>query len=123
MIYIALNRRLIWPERFVHERPPWASPQRPPRKRPRSPALAETPAKPAATVSAVVSGIRTLDNDAEMVALRTLAKLIQAELITETVGLQTVFAVKAGSSKRYKEVQAKLKAAQAELESAAELAG
>ena len=42
-------------------------------------------------------------------------KLINAGLITETAALQTVFGVKAGSSKDYKRVHEKLKIAQAEI--------
>lgn len=86
-----------------------------PAHRPARRAAGETPAKSDATVSAPVSGYVMQDNDAEMVAIRALAKLIQAELITETMALSTVFNVKPGSSKRYKEVHEKLKTAQAEL--------
>jgi hypothetical protein len=122
MIWIGLHRHIIYPERFgaghpvgharlVSRRPGRATPA------PRRPLrAAETRPKSTATVSETVSGIATLENDAEMIALRTIAKLIAADLITETVALSTVFAVKAGSSRRYKEVQRKLKIAQAELE-------
>ena len=78
----------------------------------------ETKPKRAETVSATVSGIAVPDNDAEMIAIRTVAKLINAGMITETAALETVFAVRAGSSRRYRAVQAKLKLAQAEQESA-----
>ena len=127
MIWIALNRHIIYPERFgagpssrrarFDARRPGRAPTAQPR---RLPALAETPAKSPAMVSTGVSGVATPTNDAEMVALEAIAKLIAAELITETVALTTVFAVKAGSSKRYKEVQAKLKIAQSRLASSIE---
>jgi hypothetical protein len=64
-----------------------------------------------------VSGIATPNDDPEMVAFRVLAKLIAARLVTETAALETAFDVRAGSSKAYKTVQAKLKAAQVEAES------
>lgn len=78
---------------------------------------AETKSKPAEAVSSVVSGAAMPDNDPEMVSFRVLAKLINAKLITETAALETTFDVAAGSSKAYKAAQAKLKKAQAELES------
>ena len=77
----------------------------------------ETEQKPHTIVSSPVSGVATPNDDPEMIAVRALAKLIAAQLVTETAALETVFSVKAGSSKAYKSVQAKLKAAQAELES------
>lgn len=129
VIWVALHRDVIYgqptqpaPEGRVRSRmlrPGRAAPA-PARQRL---VLVETKAKPAATISAPISATPMQDNDAEMVALRALAKLIAADLVTETAALQTVFAVRAGSSKRYKEVQAKLKIAQAELESPVELAG
>jgi len=131
VIWAVMYRDLIWPTSPNSPRRPAGRVRsrvlRPGRAAPAAPrqrlALVETRAKSTATVSEPVSGVATLENDAEMIALRTLAKLIAANQITETAALQTVFAVRAGSSKRYKEVQAKLKIAQAELESAAELAG
>lgn len=110
-------RDLIWPERFPPAEPQRRpGPRRPPAARQRRPPAGETKPKPAATVSPAVSGVATPDNDAEMVALRAVAMLIQAGMITETAALETVFAVRAGSSKAYKNVQAKLKQAQSELD-------
>jgi hypothetical protein len=121
-VWVALHRDIIYPERAqpaARSRVRTAKPR--PMHRPAQVARpAETVAKPAASVSSPVSRIATPESDPEMIALRALAKLIAADLITETAALQTVFDVKAGSSKRYKEVQAKLKAAQAELESVGE---
>jgi hypothetical protein len=110
-------RDLIWPEHFPpakQQRRP--GPRRPPAARARQVTPAETEPKPAATVSPAVSGIATPDNDAEMVALRAVAVLIQANMITETAALETLFCVKPGSSKRYKAIHAKLKQAQSELD-------
>lgn len=112
---------LVWYRDLIFgaEPPPRRpGPRRPPPSRPRRLTTAhkpETVAKRAATVSAPVSGVAIANNDAEMIALRALAKLIRAEMITETAALETVFAVRAGSSKAYKNVQAKLKQAQSEL--------
>jgi len=121
-VWAVLYRDLIWPT--LHNstsRPaarvisrPGRAPSAPPR---RSPTLAETAPKPSTTISTAVSGVATPNDETEMIAFRVLAKLIAADLVTETAALQAVFDVRAGSSKRYKEVQAKLKAAQAEVES------
>ncbi len=89
-------------------------PRRPPARQP-APARGEMGSKWGESISGKVSGTALPDNDAEMVALRALVKLINAGLITETAALQTVFGVKAGSSKDYKRVQEKLKIAQAEI--------
>ncbi len=74
------------------------------------------PPKPAAkqqeTISAPISGISLQENDAEMVAFLAIAKLIQANMITETAALQTVFNVKPGSSRAYQDARTKLKQAQ-----------
>lgn len=124
VLYVTLNRRVIYGVPSA-DRPAPASGQRPAARRAARPAPAhrlkrrpagETPAKSVEAVSSTVSGFVMPDNDAEMVAIRAIAKLIQADHITETVALSTVFGVKPGSSKRYKEVQAKLKTAQAEIE-------
>ena len=76
---------------------------------------AERDPQPDEDISPGVSGTTTPQTDDEMIAIRALVKLVDAGLVTETAALTTVFGVKAGSSKRYKEVQAKLKVAQAEL--------
>lgn len=94
--------------------------RRPPAARPSTPALApatEIVAKPAAIVSSGVSGIATPESDPEMISARTLAKLIRAGAVNETVAIETAFDVRAGSSKAYKAAQAKLKIALAELDS------
>lgn len=87
----------------------------PPAHRPARQLASETAQKREAMISADVSGFTMPENDAEMIALRTIAKLVKADLVKETVALSTVFAVKPGSSKRYREVQEKLKIAQAEI--------
>jgi len=127
VIWVSLHRHVIWPETARPAEPrarprPAARPGRlAHRVRPgRAPAVETEPKRPA-TISEPVSGVATPDDDTEMIAVRTIAKLIAADLVTETVALQTAFGVKPGSSKRYKEVQAKLKMAQAELESPTEL--
>lgn len=123
MIWIGLHRHIIYPERFgpgraapAQRRPlQWRPGRAMPAHRRRSPAPTETKPKPAATISRGISGVAMLENDAEMIALLAIAKLIAAGLVTETGALQTVFAVRAGSSRRYREVHDKLKIAQAEL--------
>jgi hypothetical protein len=116
-IWVSLHRNVIWPE---SARP--TGPRARLKRKARPGRAAEIEPKRPATISVPVSGVATPNDDAEMVALRAIAKLIAANLVTETVALQTVFAVKAGSSKRYQDVKTKLKTAQAELESSAELA-
>lgn len=116
-ITVVWYRDLIWPEYFPPAEPQRRpGPRRPPAARARQVKPAEMEPKPAATVSNGVSGIATPNNDAEMVALRAVAVLIQANMITETAALETLFCVKAGSSKRYKAIHAKLKQAQSELD-------
>jgi len=118
-IWAAMYRDLIWPTSpSGPSRPAGRVVSRPGRMTPaprRSPALAETPAKPAAIISEPISAVTTPKNDAETIAIMTIAKLIAAGQVGETAALQTVFAVKPGSSRRYKEVQRKLKIAQEEL--------
>lgn len=101
-----------------------AAPRRPRRSTPRRPARpptrprkVETPAKQAEAVSNAVSVIAAPENDIEMIAFRALAKLIRAGAVNETIAIETVFDVKAGSSKAYKACQANLKRALAELDS------
>jgi len=65
-------------------------------------------------ISSDVSGFTMPENDAEMIALQAISKLIAAGQITETVALSTVFGVKPGKGKDYVRVHAKLKIAQAE---------
>ena len=100
-----------------------AAPRRPRRSTPRRPARPaarprqiETPVKQAEVVSNVVSMIAAPENDIEMIAFRALAKLVRAGDVTETIALEHAFDVKAGSSKAYKAVQAKLKIALVELD-------
>lgn len=119
MIYLSWNRELLFPstdQPSRSERKPLQ--QRQPKARiVRRPAATRpeiAPQRPAA-VSAPVSSIATPNDDAEMVALRTIAKLVAADLVTETKALERVFNVKAGNGKDYQRVQAKLKEAQAEL--------
>lgn len=116
-VTVVWYRDLIWPEHFPQAKPQRRTgPRRPPAGRARQVKPAETAPKPAETVSPAVSGIATPDNDAEMVALRAVAVLIKANMITETAALETLFCVKPGSSKRYKAIHAKLKQAQSELD-------
>ncbi len=97
----------------------------PTRRRPtRSPASAASSAssapaalpKPAPKqqeiISPPVSASTIAENDAEMLAFLAIAKLIQANMITETAALQTVFNVKPGSSRAYQDARTKLKQAQ-----------
>ena len=93
-----------------------AAPRRPRRSTTR-PRAAETPVKQAEVVSNAVSVIAAPENDIEMIAFRALAKLIRAGAVNETVAIETVFDVKAGSSKAYKMCHANLKRALAELDS------
>jgi hypothetical protein len=114
-IWVAIHRDVIYPQ----------SPRPAARPRVRSAMLRssgparrpETGPKRVATVSLPVSGIATPQVEPETIAFQVLAKLIKAGLVTETAALETAFEVKAGSSKAYKSVQAKLKAAQAEIDS------
>lgn len=98
-----------------------AAPRRPrrstPRRPPPRPRQVETPAKQAEAVSRAVSVIGAPENDIEMIAFRALAKLVRAGMVNETVAIETVFDVKAGSSKAYKAAQSKLKQALVELDS------
>jgi len=100
-----------------------AAPRRPrrsttrPRRSTTRPRAAETPVKQAEVVSNAVSVIAAPENDIEMIAFRALAKLIRAGAVNETVAIETVFDVKAGSSKAYKMCHANLKRALAELDS------
>lgn len=101
-----------------------AAPRRPRQvagRRPNRPAVRrrpiETPAKPAAVVSPAISVITAPENDPEMIAFRALAKLVRAGAVNETIAIETVFDVKAGSSKAYKAAQSKLKKALVDLDS------
>jgi len=101
-----------------------AAPRRPRRSTPRRPGRStarprqvETPVKQAEVVSNAVSVIAAPENDIEMIAFRALAKLVRAGMVNETVAIETVFDVKAGSSKAYKAAQSKLKQALVELDS------
>jgi hypothetical protein len=101
-----------------------AAPRRPRRSTPRRPARsaarprqAETPVKQAEAISNAVSVIAAPENDIEMIAFRALAKLVRAGKVNETVAIETVFDVKAGSSKAYKAAQSKLKQALVDLDS------
>jgi len=85
--------------------------QRPDGKLAGSVSAAETERNETETHFDAVSGVATPNNDAETVSFRVLAKLIQAKHVTETEALETVFGVKAGSSKAYQEARAKLKRA------------
>lgn len=106
-------RDLIWPEHF----PRSPAPRRPaPRRVVRGPAAGETKPKPAEAVSPTVSGVATPQTDAETVSFRTLAKLVKAGVVTETVALESACEVKAGSSKAYMAAREKLKAALAEID-------
>jgi hypothetical protein len=98
-------------------RPRRSTPRRPAAARPRAPRQAETPAKPAEVVSTAISVIAAPENDIEMIAFRALAKLIRAGAVNETVAIETVFDVKAGSSKAYKTAQSNLKKALNDLDS------
>lgn len=118
-IWVALHRHVIYPDRYTTPAPPARSR----RRVPLSTRQREIAVKPAAIISAPVSSVATPNIDAETVAIQTIAKLIAAGKITETAALETVFNVKAGSSRRYKEVQAKLKTAQSELVSKAQPEG
>lgn len=98
-----------------------AAPRRPRRSTPRRPAATrprtEIEAKPSEVVSNAISVIAAPENDIEMIAFRALAKLIRAGAVNETVAIETVFDVRAGSSKAYRAAQAKLKIALFELDS------
>ena len=87
--------------------------RRPPAGRP-----SETPAKPAEAISVPISPIATPESDPEMIAFQALAKLVRAGVVTETIALEHAFGVRAGSSKAYTTVRAKLKVALAELATA-----
>lgn len=80
----------------------------------------ETPREINAIISQAVSGIAMPGETAETVALRVILKLVAAKLVTETIALETVFNVKAGSKKRYVELRDKFKQLQSELDKAAE---
>lgn len=97
-------------------RPRRSTPRRPQRSTAR-PRAAETPAKQAELVSTAISVIAAPENDIEMIAFRALAKLVRAGMVNETVAIETVFDVKAGSSKAYKAAQSKLKKALVDLDS------
>lgn len=112
-IWVAIHRDVIYPTPRPANRPR----VRVAALRSSGPARPETRTEKAATVSAPVSSAATPESDPEMIAVRVLAKLVAVKLVTETEALENAFDVKAGSSKRYKEVQAKLKVAQAEAES------
>lgn len=73
--------------------------------------LAETEPKIDETISDSVSSIETPENDAEMVSILTILKLVEADLVTETAAITTVFGVKAGGGKEYKRIAARVKAA------------
>jgi len=126
IVWIALHRRVIFGDAESQvQKPVRLGPTRAPRKtparsRPPAVAAAETPAKQLAMVSSDVSGATMPDSDPEMVSIRTIAKLVAADLTKETSALETVFEVKAGGGKRYKEVQAKLKEVLKELADQAE---
>jgi hypothetical protein len=109
-IVAVVYRDLIFPSAAPAGRP---RPRPRPKPRPAArPAPAETKPKQVESVSAPVSPIAITDNDAEMVAYIAIATLIEAQLITETAALTTVFNVRPGSSKAYQESRAKLKHAQ-----------
>lgn len=113
-IWVAIHRDVIYPPTprpATRPRVRVARMRGPPARRPET-----VPEKPA-TVSTQVSGVAMQNGDPEMIAFHVLAKLIAARLVTETAALETAFDVRAGSSKAYRAVQAKLKAAQVELES------
>lgn len=118
-IWVALHRDVIYPNRAQPAaRPRVRTVRQQPMHRPaRIAAPVETAAKPDASVSTPISGVAMQNDDPETVAFQVLAKLIKAKLVTETAALETAFGVRAGSSKAYKAVQAKLKAAQAEIDS------
>jgi len=121
MIWIALNRHIIYPERYsagpssrrakFGARRPGRVPPAQPR---RSPALAETEPKQRAMVSAGVSGVATPNDDAEIIAMRAVLKLARQYQINETDMLFYSFGVKPGSGKDYKNMRAVLKRVQAE---------
>lgn len=115
-ITVVWYRDLIWPERFPRVEEP--------RPRPRPRLASSAPRRPsgemtrkrAEVVSIDVSGVATPQTDAETVSFRTLAKLVSAGVVTETVALETTCNVKAGSSKAYQAAREKLKTALAELD-------
>lgn len=98
-------------------RPRRSTARRPAAARPKAPRQAETPAKPAEVVSSAISVIAAPENDIEMIAFRALAKLVRAGAVNETIAIETVFDVHAGSSKAYKAAQANLKKALNDLDS------
>lgn len=106
-------RDLIWPEHFSPPPPiRRPTPRRPARRAP----AGETKAKAAESVSAPVSGIKTPSAPAETVSFHTLALLVRAGAIKETIALESACNVKAGSSKGYQSAREKLKAALDELD-------
>lgn len=110
-------RDLIFTTGAAAPRRPRRSTTRRPTARPSAPRQVETPAKPAEVVSNAISVIAAPDNDIEMIAFRALAKLIRAGAVNETIAIETVFDVKAGSSKAYKACHANLKRALDDLDS------
>lgn len=119
-VYLTWNRELLFPSANTPRRPERKplQPRRPKVRVVHRPTATrpEIPPQRLEAVSAPISSIAVPNGDPEMIALRTIAKLTAANLVTETRALETVFDVKAGNGKRYKDVQAKLKIAQAELE-------
>lgn len=119
-IFAATHRELLFPSSDQHPRVTQKPLQgrRPELRvvRGGTSARRETRAKRAEAVSGAVSGIAKPQSDPEMIALLTIAKLVAHDLVTETKALETVFSVRAGSSKEYKRVQARFKIAQSELE-------
>lgn len=111
LLFPASNQRSRVPGKHLHSRQPALRVVRG-----SSSARPETTPKQHETVSTGVSGVATSQEDPETIALRTIAKLVAEDLLTETKALETVFNVKAGSSKEYKRVHAKLKSIQAQLE-------
>ncbi len=107
---VVYYRDLIWPERYPPAAPLRRTrPRRPPATRPRRPPASETTPKRTEAISSNVSGVTTLQTDAETISFRTLAKLVQAGVLTETVALEATCNVKAGSSKAYQAAREKLK--------------
>lgn len=111
-IAVLWYRDLIWPERFA---PPVQRQRSRPRLRPRRVVPPEMKAKPREGVSITVSGVPMAQKEVETVSFRTLAKLVHAGVVTETVALETACNVRAGSSKAYQEARANLKKALADL--------
>lgn len=77
---------------------------------------AETPPKQAATISPLVSPVATPNTEAETVSLRLIAKLVKANVVTQTAAIEAAFDVRAGSSKRYVALVERYKLAAAELD-------